>query len=77
MLRPGRAGTGVIAGGAVRVVLQMAGVRNAYGKQLGCSNKLNNARATVECLSKMRTVDEVRLLDPRVVVPVVGGATLT
>lgn len=59
MLRPGRAGTGVIAGGAVRVVLQMAGVRNGYGKQLGCSNKLNNARATVQCLAGMRTIDEV------------------
>ena len=59
MLRPARAGTGVIAGGAVRVVLQMAGVRNGYGKQLGCNNKLNNARATVQCLASMRTVNEV------------------
>ena len=59
MLRPGAPGTGVIAGGAVRVVLQMAGVRNAYGKQLGSNNKLNNARATVKCLASMCTVDEV------------------
>lgn len=59
MLRPAAEGTGVIAGGAVRVVLELAGVKNAFGKQLGSDNPLNNARATVEGLRSMRTFQQV------------------
>uniref|UniRef100_A0A1D1YD87 Small ribosomal subunit protein uS5c n=1 Tax=Anthurium amnicola TaxID=1678845 RepID=A0A1D1YD87_9ARAE len=61
MLRPASPGTGVIAGGAVRIVLEMAGVENALGKQLGSDNALNNARATVEAIQKMRQFREVAL----------------
>jgi small subunit ribosomal protein S5 len=42
-------------GGAVRVVLELAGVRNCFGKQLGSANQLNNARATIEGLRNLRT----------------------
>eukprot|EP00959_Pyramimonas_sp_CCMP1952_P234475 4899268-Pyramimonas_sp.AAC.1 len=59
MLRPAAEGTGVIAGGAVRVVLELAGVQNCFGKQLGSPNPLNNARATLAGLSSVRTFDEV------------------
>lgn len=59
MLRPAAEGTGVIAGGAVRVVLELAGVKNAFGKQLGTGNPLNNARATIEGLRNMRTFEQV------------------
>ncbi|CAL0313908.1 unnamed protein product [Lupinus luteus] len=59
MLRPASPGTGVIAGGAVRIVLEMAGVENALGKQLGSNNALNNARATVAAVQKMRQFREV------------------
>lgn len=59
MLRPASEGTGVIAGGAVRVVLELAGVKNAFGKQLGTDNPLNNARATLEGLKNMRTFQQV------------------
>ncbi|XVE88071.1 hypothetical protein DITRI_Ditri19aG0039100 [Diplodiscus trichospermus] len=59
MLRPAVPGTGVIAGGAVRIVLEMAGVENALGKQLGSKNALNNARATVVAVQKMRQFREV------------------
>lgn len=55
MLRPAADGAGVIAGGAVRVVLELAGVRNCFGKQLGSANQLNNARATIEGLRNLRT----------------------
>ena len=48
------------AGGAVRVVLEMAGVRNCFGKQLGSANPLNNARATVEGLRALRTFKQAR-----------------
>jgi Ribosomal protein S5, C-terminal domain len=47
-------------GGAVRVVLEMAGVRNCFGKQLGSANPLNNARATVEGLRALRTFKQAR-----------------
>ncbi|KAB2026787.1 hypothetical protein ERO13_D06G210100v2 [Gossypium hirsutum] len=59
MLRPAAPGTGVIAGGAVRIVLEMAGVENALGKQLGSKNALNNARATVVAVQKMKQFREV------------------
>ena len=59
MLRPAAEGTGVIAGGAVRIVLEMAGVKNGFGKQLGTDNPLNNARATIEGLKTMKTYRQV------------------
>mmetsp|Transcript_7473 Transcript_7473/g.10122 ORF Transcript_7473/g.10122 Transcript_7473/m.10122 type:complete len:241 (-) Transcript_7473:400-1122(-) len=59
MLRPASEGTGVIAGGAVRVVLELAGIKNCFGKQLGSNNPLNNARATVAGLQSIRSFNEV------------------
>ncbi len=59
LVMPAAPGTGVIAGGAVRSVLELAGVRNSLAKQLGSSNPLNNARATVDALSRMRTFEAV------------------
>uniref|UniRef100_A0ACD5X146 Uncharacterized protein n=1 Tax=Avena sativa TaxID=4498 RepID=A0ACD5X146_AVESA len=59
MLRPACPGSGVTAGGAVRVVLEMAGVENALGKQLRSKNLLNNARATVKATQMMRQFSDV------------------
>ncbi|HIK56626.1 MAG TPA: 30S ribosomal protein S5 [Synechococcales cyanobacterium M55_K2018_004] len=59
MMRPAAPGTGVIAGGAVRTVLELAGVRNVLAKQLGSGNPLNNARATTNALAALRTFSEV------------------
>ncbi len=59
MIRPAAPGTGVIAGGSVRTVLELAGVRNILAKQLGSGNPLNNARAVVNALSTLRTFSEV------------------
>jgi small subunit ribosomal protein S5 len=59
MLRPASEGTGVIAGGAVRVVLELAGYQNAFGKIYGTSSAMNNARGTMEALSQMTTWKEV------------------
>lgn len=58
-MRPAAPGTGVIAGGAVRTVLEMAGVRNVLAKQLGSNNPLNNARAAADALASLRTFAEV------------------
>lgn len=59
MMRPAGPGTGVIAGGAVRTVLELSGVRNILAKQLGSSNPLNNARAAIAALDSLRTLAEV------------------
>ncbi|NEP85010.1 MAG: 30S ribosomal protein S5 [Okeania sp. SIO3B3] len=59
IMRPAAPGTGVIAGGAVRTVLELAGVQNILAKQLGSNNPLNNARAAVNALSALRTLADV------------------
>lgn len=59
MIRPASSGTGVIAGGAVRTVLELAGVKNILAKQLGSGNPLNNARAAVNALSSLRSFSEI------------------
>ncbi len=59
MMRPAAPGTGVIAGGAVRTVLELAGVQNILAKQLGSKNPLNNARAAVNALDALRTLTDV------------------
>jgi len=51
MLRPSISGTGVIAGGSVRTVLELAGIQNILAKQFGSSNILNNAKATILALT--------------------------
>jgi small subunit ribosomal protein S5 len=51
MLRPSVSGTGVIAGGSVRTVLELAGIQNIVGKQSGSNNILNNAKATILALN--------------------------
>lgn len=54
LLKPAPKGTGVKAGGAMRSVLELAGVPNVVGKILGSKNKINNSRATINALSKLR-----------------------
>ncbi|GAB4552940.1 MAG: 30S ribosomal protein S5 [Pleurocapsa sp.] len=58
-MRPAAPGTGVIAGGAVRTVLELAGVKNILAKQLGSNSPLNNARAAIDALESLRTFSEV------------------
>jgi small subunit ribosomal protein S5 len=59
IVRPAAPGTGVIAGGAVRTVLELAGVKNILAKQLGSNNPLNNARAAINALESVRSFSEV------------------
>ena len=55
VLRPSAPGSGVIAGGSIRTVLELAGVKNILSKQLGSNNLLNNARATINGLSTLQS----------------------
>jgi small subunit ribosomal protein S5 len=55
VLRPSAPGSGVIAGSSIRTVLELAGIKNILSKQLGSNNLLNNARATINGLSTLRS----------------------
>lgn len=58
LIKPAAPGTGLIAGGVVRIVLEVAGIENALSKSHGSSNRINTAYASVDALSKMVTIDK-------------------
>jgi len=62
MLKPAFEGTGVKAGGAVRAVLELAGVKDVLSKSLGSNTKINMAYATLNALKSQRTIEEVAAL---------------
>ena len=62
MLKPATEGTGVKAGGPVRAVLELAGVKDILSKSLGSNTKINMAFATLEALKAQRTVEQVAKL---------------
>ena len=59
LLKPAAPGTGIIAGGGVRYVLELAGIKNVRAKCLRTNNPINVVKATFECLKSLRTVEEV------------------
>ena len=76
LLRPASPGTGVIAGGGVRAVVEAAGIRDVLAKSLGSSNHANVVKATIEALRNLRRRDEilkVRGIRPHASAPADGG----
>jgi small subunit ribosomal protein S5 len=62
LLKPASPGTGVVAGGSVRAILEAAGVRDVLSKSLGSASSINNAWATIKALQSLRTPEEVAAL---------------
>jgi small subunit ribosomal protein S5 len=57
-IKPAPEGRGVIAGGVIRDVLELAGIKDIIAKMYGCKNKVNNVRCTFEALQRLRKVEE-------------------
>ncbi len=77
LLKPASEGTGVIAGGGVRAVLELAGIRDVLSKSLGTQNPINLVKATVAGLQQLRSPAEVAELRGLSVREVLGGRATT
>ncbi len=65
LLKPAAPGTGVIAGGGARAVLQLSGIRNILAKSLGSNNKWNVVHAVVAALGDLRSIEESKIMRER------------
>ncbi|MDR4495977.1 MAG: 30S ribosomal protein S5 [Nitrospirales bacterium] len=72
LLKPAQKGTGIIAGGAVRILLEVAGAQNIVAKTLGRGNPFNAVRATLEGLRQLRDPQKVREMRKNATTPIAG-----
>lgn len=72
IIKPAAAGTGIIAGGSVRTVLELAGIRDVVSKSLGARTDLNMARAALNALKSIKTPEEVAKLRGKTVEEILG-----
>lgn len=56
ILKPAKPGTSIVAGGAIRVISELAGIENIVGKILGTANKINNSKVTIEAFKKLAKI---------------------
>ena len=59
LIKPAKAGTGIIAGGAARPILELAGIKNITAKNHGSNNKINTVRATFKALQSLQTAEQI------------------
>jgi hypothetical protein len=74
LLRPAAPGTGVVAGGAVRILLELAGVKDVLAKSIGASNPVNNAWATINALTSLKTIEDIARLRGKTVQEIRHGS---
>ncbi len=72
IIMPASAGTGVIAGGPVRAVLECAGIKDVRTKSMGSNNKINCVKATFDGLAKMKTAEQIAALRGKSVEDIIG-----
>lgn len=73
LMKPAAEGTGVIAGGPVRIVMELAGIRNIRTKSIGSNNKRNVVNATMEGLKNIKTPKQIARLRGKSVEEILGG----
>jgi len=71
-LKPSKEGTGVIAGGAVRAVCELAGIRDIRTKSLGSNNPRNVVNATIEALTNLKRAEDVAKLRGKTIEEIIG-----
>ena len=72
LIKPAKAGTGIISGGSVRAILELAGVKDIISKSLGSNTKLNTARATIEALKSQKSAEHIAELRGKSVEEILG-----
>ena len=72
LLLPAKEGTGIIAGGPARAVIELSGIKDIRAKSLGSSNPRNMVNATIDGLSKLRTAEEIAKLRGKTVEEILG-----
>ncbi len=72
LIKPAKAGTGIIAGGPVRTVLELAGLKDVVSKSLGSNTKINTARATMDALTSQKSVSHVAKLRGKTIEEILG-----
>lgn len=72
LIKPAKAGTGVIAGGPVRTVLELAGIKDVVSKSLGSNKKINTSKATMNALTAQRSATHVAKLRGKTVEEILG-----